>query len=98
MLQPDYNEESTNANDATLATDDIASNTDPASQSPIEGNLNAFTPLVVDEESLGPKGDSGPEFYEQGGLPRCLAICFKTFQQLYRSFEPITSYLIFCST
>ena len=75
VLQPDYNEESTNANDATLATDDIASNTDPASQSPIEGNQNAFTPLVVDEESLGPKGDSGPEFYEQGGLPRCLAIC-----------------------
>ena len=69
-MQPDYNEESANANDVTLTTDDIASNKDPASQSPIEGSQNAFTPLVVDEESLGPKVDSGPEFYEQGGLHR----------------------------
>ena len=69
-MSPDYTEETANASDVPLTTDDIASNRDPASQSPIEGMENAFTPLVVDEESLAPKVDSGPEFYEQGGLPR----------------------------
>ena len=72
-MNPDYTEEVANANDAndaTLGTDDITSNRDPASQSPIEGTQNAFTPLVVDEESLATQVDSGPEFYEQGGLPR----------------------------
>ena len=50
-MNPDYTEEVANANDAndaTLGTDDITSNRDPASQSPIEGTQNAFTPLVVD--------------------------------------------------
>ena len=70
-MNPDDSDTDTdNSVDVPLGSDDSAPITDPASQSPIEGTQNAFTPLVVDEDAIGTKVDSGPEFYEQGGLPR----------------------------
>ncbi len=71
VMHTDYDEENGGGtNDAILGSDDPPPQTDPESQSPVVGTQNAFTPLVVDEETLGPKIDSGPELYEQGGLPR----------------------------
>ena len=67
VMQPDYKDENQTGNDVTLGSDDPPPMTD---QSPVEGTQNAFTPLVVDEDALATKVDSGPEFYEQGGLPR----------------------------
>ena len=49
---------------------DLPSMADRAERDPEAFVRDHPPPLVVDEESLATKVDSGPEFYEQGGLPR----------------------------